>query len=315
MNTPPAMPELKKIKALVIDADQRLNTPLFKALRAFGFAKVRQSFACAEAFAHLADLVPDLIFYSGQMPEMSLMEFTRRIRTSADAPYRYAVIIATGSLSAQVIEKARDAGVHDFLPDPGALPALTKVVRHALENPRGFIFGATYAGPDRRLNAVKWTAEERRVRRKPLVAPPYLAFFERACAELPPPGKILAMPMVNVADRPAIRRPTFIAKHPKLGLPEPGMAVTVALQPQVAQTPATPEPARKAPNAAAQILTAPKVGAKPNAPTPPAAEPARKAPAFDARAPGPVKAEPPPKTPATPADPVTAPDAQLPPAA
>ena len=74
--------------------------------------------------------MPDIIFMDVQMPVMDGMTATREIRTLANAtPERPWIIGLSANVWADTIERAREAGMNDYLVKPVRRPELTKAIR------------------------------------------------------------------------------------------------------------------------------------------------------------------------------------------
>jgi response regulator RpfG family c-di-GMP phosphodiesterase len=70
--------------------------------------------------------------------------------------------MVTGHAERPLLERARDAGVHEFLAKPVSASMLYARLQRVIENPPPFVRSDTYFGPDRRRRAVAFTGPDRR---------------------------------------------------------------------------------------------------------------------------------------------------------
>lgn len=145
-------------------------------LRSFGITQVHTCANGGEAIKWLEDkartLPPgqipcDLILTDLYMPEVDGLMFIRWLRGSKKSPDKFMpVIMFSGAVDVENVQKARDAGASEFLAKPFSSIAVWDRFMHAIFKPRKFILSPTYFGPDRRRINIAPPAKERRKTKK-----------------------------------------------------------------------------------------------------------------------------------------------------
>ena len=103
------------------------------------------------AFGRFCEFRPDLVVADADMVAMNAIDLVRDIRHDPGSPDRKTpVILLTAQTMAARIERARDAGVTGLVTKPFSANDLTKRITRVLTDPRAFIDGPAYVGPDRR---------------------------------------------------------------------------------------------------------------------------------------------------------------------
>ena len=93
---------------------------------------------------------PGLVFTERSGPGLDGEELARELRRSTLPCRRVPIIMVTAEATATTIKGARDSGVHEFLRKPFASGDILKRVENVAVNPRDWIEGMSYIGPDRR---------------------------------------------------------------------------------------------------------------------------------------------------------------------
>ena len=152
----PKFADLSRLTVGVVDDNATTARLVSDVLRASGVGMIHQAASGAEALEHLARWRPDILFLDWQMPVMDGLELTRLIRRAAVAPDpaipdpQTPIIMLTGRRTAKDVDSARRAGVNEFVAKPFTPGALLSRIESVLRQPRNFVVGDEYVGPDRR---------------------------------------------------------------------------------------------------------------------------------------------------------------------
>jgi len=85
------------------------------------------------------------------MEGMSGIELTRMIRTNPQSPNPFVpVIMLTGHTLIEDVNKARDAGINEFIAKPVSVKTMMQRLVAVIEHPRPYVRTAAYFGPCRR---------------------------------------------------------------------------------------------------------------------------------------------------------------------
>ena len=139
------------ISVLVIEDSSFHRKMAVETLRGVGIGQIEALASAAEALKAASGLKPDLILSDWIMPEMDGMALVRLIRRGETAFVRHVpVILMTAQATEETVEKARLAGVDEFVGKPFSIGAITTRIEAVLTRKRRFVDGANYAGPCRR---------------------------------------------------------------------------------------------------------------------------------------------------------------------
>ena len=143
--------KLKNIHVLVVEDIAPVRDLMAAVLKEQGVGKISQASEGEMAYETYCRVRPDIIITDWMMPGMDGLELINKIRTSPDSPDKtIPIIMMTGYGSSQRIATARDAGVTEFLVKPFSAGEVSKRVMNIIKQPRDFIIGPAYKGPDRR---------------------------------------------------------------------------------------------------------------------------------------------------------------------
>ncbi len=142
---------LRHLKILLLD-DNRFMLQLFRRiLSALGIKDVEDVMDAEEAYEALKHFKPDIVLCDWHMASVDGLQFVRKVRTAPDSPNTFLPIIMVTSFSEpDLIHKARDAGVTEFLVKPVSARSVYLRIAEVIERPRPFIRSGKYFGPDRR---------------------------------------------------------------------------------------------------------------------------------------------------------------------
>jgi two-component system, chemotaxis family, chemotaxis protein CheY len=134
------------ISVLIVDDNNHMRTILKELLRAVGVHEIKEAADPVEAFELIKTVAIDLVLVDFSMPII-----TQMVRTSSDSPNPYmSIVMITGHSERSRVNSARDAGVNEFLVKPVTAKSLMERITSVVNNPRSFVKGGAYFGPDRR---------------------------------------------------------------------------------------------------------------------------------------------------------------------
>jgi CheY-like chemotaxis protein len=137
---------------LVVD-DSRFARALIKSiLHGFGIRNLIECESAKQALGMLQSTKIDVILADFEMPEMTGVEFTWRLRRSKDElVQRIPVIMVSTHADESRIRLAINSGVNEYLPKPFAPADLYARIERSVLAPKPFIVAPGYIGPDRRF--------------------------------------------------------------------------------------------------------------------------------------------------------------------
>lgn len=139
---------------LVDDMTPMLNLTR-NLLGVMGFQHIYTASNGREAFELFKEYSPDIILTDLIMKYCDGIELASLVRKHPDSPNPMVpILLMTGMSSKLSAEKARDMGITEFLVKPFASRDLYRRIQYAFENPRDFIRGGEYFGPDRRRKSI-----------------------------------------------------------------------------------------------------------------------------------------------------------------
>ena len=142
---------LRNARILVVDDNENARNILNDLLFAFGANDVVTARDGVEAKALLAKRPFDLLITDGAMPACDGYELVRWLRNrSGDDERIVPAIIVSAHTGEQQVVAARDCGANYMVAKPISPQTLLERIVYISSQPRSFIVGDTYAGPDRR---------------------------------------------------------------------------------------------------------------------------------------------------------------------
>ena len=155
---------LAKLNIMIVDDNKHMRMLLETVLKAFGCVK----FVHAESAEHAIELLPrhlpDIIISDIEMAGMGGIEMTKRIRAGkAGKNPLVPIIMVSGYSNIEQVNKARSAGINEFLVKPINTKGVFSRLVAVIEKPRPFVRTKSYFGPDRRRGSkAGYTGTERR---------------------------------------------------------------------------------------------------------------------------------------------------------
>lgn len=145
------MPEFQHLRVLIVDDNNDMRTLLRRMLGSIGVKHILEASDGRAGITILRDTGCDVVLSDLDMKPMNGIEFTLAVRTSDHLSNSVVpIIMITGRTEMQVVEKARDAGITEFIAKPVTMKALQARLTEVVERPRPFVRSTTYTGPDRR---------------------------------------------------------------------------------------------------------------------------------------------------------------------
>ena len=142
------------LKVLLVDDNHHMRILLAEILRAIGVRDIFEAGDGDQAMHILRTYRIDLTMTDLSMPPLDGIEFVRAIRRSEGAAFqRCPVIMITGHSTLQRVNEARDAGVDEFLAKPLNARSVLSRLAQVIDNPRPYVRGGGYFGPERRRRA------------------------------------------------------------------------------------------------------------------------------------------------------------------
>lgn len=136
-------------------------------LKGLGAQKIHEAVGVAEAFEKFQSFPIDIIILDYALETLDGVEFCQLVRSAGDSANRYVPIIMLSAHTERIkVEKARDAGITEFLRKPVSARDLLDRIVEIVERPRTFLRTRAYFGPDRRRHDPdRHHGKERRVDR------------------------------------------------------------------------------------------------------------------------------------------------------
>lgn len=140
-----------RMKVLVVDDNVHMRKLVVTILQAFGVIQIFEAESGDRAWAILREANPDVVVLDWVMEGMSGIELMRMIRTNPQSPNPFVpVIMLTGHTSIEHVNKARDAGINEFIAKPVSVKTMMQRLAAVIEHPRPYVRTSVYFGPCRR---------------------------------------------------------------------------------------------------------------------------------------------------------------------
>lgn len=142
---------LKNIRILLIEHNQPVRMLIRSILLDLGFGLVDTAEEMEQGWNLYCAHEPDIILMDWRFNHPQGLDFIRRVRTSSASPVQHVpIILMTAYTNKDLLFKARDAGITEFLIKPFTVETLTRQVTQLVEKPRDFVISQGFIGPDRR---------------------------------------------------------------------------------------------------------------------------------------------------------------------
>lgn len=142
---------LKNIRVLVIDPNHTIRNLIRSLLLDLGFHFVDMAENINDGWRLYCEHQPDVMLLDWRFNNDDTLDFIRRIRLSRQGPDAgIPIILMTAYTNKELLFKARDAGITEFLIKPFTIETLTRQFAQLIEKPRDFVMSKNFTGPDRR---------------------------------------------------------------------------------------------------------------------------------------------------------------------
>ncbi len=142
---------LAPLRVLIVEDSDQMRTLLQALLEAMNITDILIAEDGEKGLALYMETAPDIVITDGAMAPIDGYELTNRIRTAPDNPNPYVpIIMLSGHLERERVEKARASGVTEYLAKPVSWQTLYERMIAIVSNPSFFVRTPTYLGPDRR---------------------------------------------------------------------------------------------------------------------------------------------------------------------
>lgn len=146
--------DITRLQILLVDDNHHILSLFRNILTTFGCRDVITATDGAKGFKMLESFRADIALIDWEMEGMNGLEMTKAIRTSSDSPNPQLPIIMVSAYSeVERVERARDAGVNEFLAKPVSANSIYTRIKMLIDRPRPFVKSDDFMGPDRRRNA------------------------------------------------------------------------------------------------------------------------------------------------------------------
>jgi two-component system chemotaxis response regulator CheY len=119
------------MRALVVDDSKAMRTVIGRMLRACGYDEIVEATNGVDAFREIRDNgSPDVVLVDWNMPEMSGIEFIRRVRKSGMLE-EASVVMVTSETAIEKVAEALESGADEYLMKPFTEDALLEKIELA----------------------------------------------------------------------------------------------------------------------------------------------------------------------------------------
>ena len=165
--------EWNKHRFLIVDGDREFLGWAEQVLRRAGAREIACAPSGKDALARQKGFGAGIVLVELQLPDMHPAELMRAFqKLAADEKARPLVVPTASTATPETLRQACVVGIHSFVRKPTTEENFLKRVAAAIHNPRPFIFGRRYFGPERRRAQVAFDKPERRRIPARQVAPP-----------------------------------------------------------------------------------------------------------------------------------------------
>ncbi|HVY85988.1 MAG TPA: response regulator [Caulobacterales bacterium] len=145
------MPKSNAPTFLICDENQHARRLIIDVLASANFDRVQQARTGSDLLKKTIEHQPRVVITSSRIPDLSGLEYTRKIRAGYEtAPRSLSIIVMTNTPTEAFLYAARESGVDEMLVRPFTGAALLARVEAVLLRPRRLIESLNYVGPCRR---------------------------------------------------------------------------------------------------------------------------------------------------------------------
>ena len=156
--------DLMGITFLILDREAAVRRRINTLLKEHGATQVYIEEDGTEGLKLLRNTDIDIVICGANMQPLGGRDFARIVRRDDQIKNReIPIILATRTVSKELVEDARDSGVNDIVAKPLKEALLIKKLLNSLSQHREFVDTRFYVGPDRRLSlSSTYNGEDRR---------------------------------------------------------------------------------------------------------------------------------------------------------
>jgi two-component system, chemotaxis family, chemotaxis protein CheY len=119
---------------MVVDDSKAMRAVLVRMLKSCGYEEIVEASNGVDAFRVIRDIEsPDVVLVDWNMPEMSGIEFVRRVRNSGLLD-EASVVMVTSETAIEKIAEALESGADEYLMKPFTIEALLEKLELARAN-------------------------------------------------------------------------------------------------------------------------------------------------------------------------------------
>lgn len=142
---------LESLRVLLVEDNPNMRQIIITVLAGVGVRRIIEASDGHEALRLLKTNACDFVIVDFNMSPMDGAAFTEYIRGHPDSPNPFLpIIMMTGYADRAHVERARDAGVNEFVVKPMTAQAIFDRINAVIQRPRSFVRSPSYFGPDRR---------------------------------------------------------------------------------------------------------------------------------------------------------------------
>jgi CheY-like chemotaxis protein len=157
----------ERLRILVVDDNVHMRKLVTTILQAFGVTQIHEANSGESAWEILREHSPDIVILDWVMEGMSGIDLVKMIRSNPQSPNPFVpVIMLSGHTSIEHVQKARDAGVNEFIAKPVSVKTMMTRMAAVIEHPRPYVRTSVYFGPCRRRRQDEHRGPERRAAAK-----------------------------------------------------------------------------------------------------------------------------------------------------
>ncbi|MFT6489885.1 MAG: CheY-like chemotaxis protein [Parvibaculaceae bacterium] len=152
-----------RLRVLIVEDSAHMRQLLSAMLQALGVKDIIIAKCGDEGLEKLHSHTPDIVLTDAAMEPTDGFAFVERLRhLDSQVQSSLPVIMISGHRERELIERARDVGVTEYLAKPVTAVGLYSRLIEAAANPRPFIKTENFLGPDRRRRDQKYDGPDRR---------------------------------------------------------------------------------------------------------------------------------------------------------